>query len=92
MAKKQLDVPGTERKEIREVTDAADSYCEQMTKRVKQSAKEKDAKTALIASMRKHKIDVYRLDDGRTVTLASKDNVKVTSVEQKFDEETGEAA
>ncbi len=81
---KQLAIAGTERKAIKEVNDAAEQYVEQRDKRMKLTEKEKEAKDALIAVMKKHGLAVYRDDDATpplTVVLSSSDQVKVSKVE-----------
>lgn len=89
MAKKQLEIVGTERPSNKEVDLAAEEYVEQRNKRMKLTEKEKDAKTALIAVMKKHKLNVYRdesADPPLTVTLETKDGVKVTEAERPAEE------
>jgi len=90
--KKQMEIPGAERKRVKELDDAAEAYVDQRDKRMAQSEKEKDAKDALIAAMRKNDVLVYRDDDHvppLVVTLVSKDNVKVSEVD---DDSEAEAA
>jgi hypothetical protein len=79
---KQLEVAGTERKTIKEVTDSAENYREQRDKRMKMSKKEREAKVALIGAMRKHKVEIYKDDTcvpPITVIVSTKDDVKVES-------------
>jgi hypothetical protein len=82
MAKNQLPIPGTERKSIAEIDDAAEAYVKERDKRVKQSEREVDAKQALIAVMQKHKVEVYKdpsADPPLIVTVTpGKPGVKVT--------------
>ena len=90
MAKRQLEIAGTERPTIEEVDAAAESYVEQRDKRMHLSEKEKAAKTALIEVMKKHKLSVYRdmsADPPLTVMLEVKDGVKVTEAERAVEEE-----
>lgn len=90
MARKQMSIPGTERKQIKEVNDAAEHYVEQRDKRMGLTEKEHDAKEALIAVMKKHKIETYRDDDVTpplVVTLVpGKDQIKVTEAEYYADD------
>lgn len=87
---RQKTIPGTDHDRIKPLDDKGEAYCIEMQKRVKQSAKEKAAKQDLIEEMKKHGQTTYRLGDGRIITLASKDNVRVTEVEDG--EETPDAA
>lgn len=80
MSKRQAEIPGTERKVIKEVSDAAAGYVTQRDKRMKLSKKEKEAKDALIAAMKKHGVQVYRDTEAVPpflVTVTSTDTVKV---------------
>ncbi len=80
MAKKQLEIAGTERPKHAEIEAAADGYVQERNKRMKLTVKEKAAKVGLIAAMRKHDILVYRDDEHvppLLVTLSSKDDVRV---------------
>lgn len=86
-AKKQLKIPGTEGKAIKEVNDAAEHYVSMRDKRMKLTEKEVEAQTALLAAMKKHNVEVYRDDDASPPLVCTlvpgKDKVKV----QKADEE-----
>ena len=87
---RQIPVPGTERKVVKEVRDAAEGYVVQRDKRMALSKKEKEAKDALIASMRKHKVEVYKDTEASPpfiVTVTSKDNVKVETLGGEEDDE-----
>jgi hypothetical protein len=79
--KKQADLPGMERKTIREVNDAAEAYVDVRDERMKLTEKEVEAKQALISAMQKHELSVYRDDSASpplVVTLVEgKVNVKV---------------
>lgn len=82
--KKQQELPGMERKTVKELDDAAEHYVAMRDIRIRASENESDAKQTLIAAMRKHEILSYRVADGSlVVTLASKDNVKVTEAEEE---------
>lgn len=86
MAKRarQIEVPGTERKVNKEVSEAAETYVEERDKRIALSVKEKAAKTALIEVMKKNNVNVYRDDEADppfVVTISTTDNVKVTEVQ-----------
>lgn len=93
---RQAEIPGTERPRIKEVDDAAEAYVVQRDKRMKLSKKEKEAKTALISVMEKHKIEVYRdTEADLLVTVSEVTNVKVeklkaeeTADETEAEEET----
>ena len=87
---KQIAIAGTERPTVPEVAAAADGYVVERNKRMKLTVKEKASKVALIATMRKHGLTVYRDDDHTPpllVTLSSKDDVRVEEVGAKDDDE-----
>jgi hypothetical protein len=79
--KKQTELPGMERKTIREVNDAAEAYVDARDERMTLTKKEVAAKEALIGAMQKHELNVYRDDTASpplVVTLVEgKVNVKV---------------
>ena len=91
MAKRQGEIPGTERKTVKEIDDAAEAYLEARDKRMKLSEKEKVAKDALISVMKKHSVTVYRDDQVSpplVVTLVpGKDGVQVRAAEDEGDGE-----
>lgn len=68
---KQLVVPGTELKKIKEVDDAAEGYVDVRDRRMKLTKKEVEAKNALIAVMEKHKLLVYRDDSASPPMLVT---------------------
>lgn len=79
---KQTEIPGTERKSIREIEDAAEAVRAARVE-VKDATKARDAKVlTLIAEMRKHGVTTYRWDSDEdeeeiTLDLESKDQVRV---------------
>lgn len=97
MAKKQLAIPGTERRKIADINAAAEGYVDARDKRMKLTEKEVAAKDALIATMKQHKVDVYRDDDvdpPLVVTLKpGKDGVRVEQLEaeEESDDDAGGA-
>lgn len=89
-AKKQTEIPGTERKSIPEVDTQAEVYRAAVLARVKKSKTEKQEKDKLIAVMRKHGLNVYRDDNAVppiVVSLSSTDSVKVTVIKSEGDQE-----
>lgn len=82
---KQNEIPGTERQQIQEIDDAAETYQDAKKKRMKLTEKESEAKIALIAVLRKNKVDVYRDDNASPPLLITlkpgKDGVTVSEVE-----------
>lgn len=83
-AKRQQEIPGTERKSNKEVDAAAEALHEVRTKRMKLSKKEGEAVVTLVSVMRKHNVEIYR-DDSVTPPLLvrlkpGKDTVQVTEV------------
>lgn len=84
MAKRQQEIPGTERKSIKEVDDAAEVYRNARDARMKKSKVEKEKKSDLVNVMLKHGLSVYRDDNAvppLVVSVDVKHNVKVTNVE-----------
>lgn len=86
MAKRQLEIPGTERKEIKEIEDSAEHYRAVRDKRMRMTEMEVAAKTDLIQVMLTHEADlepgedgtkVYRYDDEIVILKSGKVNVKV---------------
>lgn len=87
---RQSTIPGTERKVDAEVAAAGVAYVQQRDKRMGLTKKEKAAKDALIALMRKKKVDVYRDDDANPpviLTLTEKYDVKATKVQEEDEDE-----
>lgn len=90
MAKRQQEIPGTERVVNKEVEARAEVYVKSRNKRIKASEHEVADKAALIAAMQEAKLNVYKDEDhGLIITLHDgKPNVKVQ--EASDDEEAGE--
>ncbi len=88
--KKQLQIAGTEKKSIKEVDLAAESYVEARDERMKLTEKEVEARDSLLAVMQKHKLDLYRDDDASPpllVTIIEGDaKVKVSRLDDDSDE------
>ncbi len=87
MGRKQLAISGTEPKSIKEVDAAAEGYVDARDKRMERTEKEVEARDALIAVMKKHKLDVYRDDSAAPPLLVTlvpgDDRVKVTRVQDE---------
>lgn len=64
MARKQMQIPGTERKEIPDVEKAAEAYREVRDERAELSKREAQKKLELLAVMRANKVTIYRYHDG----------------------------
>lgn len=94
MAKRQAEIPGTERVVDKDVEVCAEVYVKSRNKRIKASEAEVADKTALIEAMRKAKLTVYKDEDhGLVITITpGKPNVKVTEDEPANDDEEAEAA
>ena len=71
---KQTELPGIERKKIKDIEDAAESYVAVHDKRISMTEKEVEAKAALLDAMHKHKLTVYRFDE-RIIEVTPKENV-----------------
>ena len=61
--RKQMQIPGTERKSVPEVEEAAEAYREVRDERCELSRKEKQKKLELLAVMKAHKVKKYKYDD-----------------------------
>lgn len=60
MARKQLEIIGTERANgIKELDAAAEAYVEARDKRMKLTVREVDTREALLSLMEKHKLEQY---------------------------------
>jgi hypothetical protein len=95
--KRQLEVPGTERKKLKEANDAAEAYVDARDTRMRHTEKEVEARDALVAVMEKHHLTVYRDDEADpplVVTLTpGKAKVKVRRADDDDDDaEESEAA
>lgn len=82
---KQTQIPGTERKTIKEIDDAAEAYVEARDKRMKLTEREVEAREALVNAMRRNGLEVYRDDSASPALLVllkpGKDTVKVTTAD-----------
>lgn len=83
----QEEIPGTERKKIQTIEDAADEYYEKVRERLAIQKEESDLKDKLITAMNANHVTQYRLDDGRVAELEHKDVVKVKSAKGEGSEE-----
>lgn len=94
MAKRQAEIPGTERVVDKDVEACAEGYVKSRNKRIKASEAEVVDKAALIEAMKKAKQTVYKDEEhGFIITLTpGKPNVKVTEDEPANDDEEAEAA
>lgn len=85
MAKRQAEIPGTERKTVKELNDCAEAYVDVRDKRMKLTEREGEMKERLVTAMRKHGLEVYRDDDASPPLLVvlkpGKDNVRVTTAD-----------
>ena len=91
MAKKQKDLPGMERKRIKEIDTAAEDLHAKNKKYAKAGEAVKTSKQALIAAMKKHGVEVYK-DESVTPALVvnvtlGKENVKVKQEGAEDDDE-----
>lgn len=88
MARRQQQIPGTERTAIPEIEEAAEAYREVVLERIDLSKKEKLKKHGLIALMNARKIDTYKYDDANGEEIV----VKIAEPEPKVSvKKTGEA-
>lgn len=80
--KKQLKIPGTERKQLKDIEDAAVAYTKARDTRMAHTKKEVAARNVLLAAMKKHKLETYVDEDGAyEVTLTTEEKLRVTDRE-----------
>ena len=84
--KKQLHIVGTEPKRIAELDELGETLVETRETRMKLTSKEVTDAAALVTAMQKHKVDVYKLENGKTLTLDSKTKVKVKTEKDEADD------
>lgn len=96
MAKKQLEIPGTEAERFPEIEEAAENYVKARDKRMRLTEQEVVAKTQLLQILLENESKlspneqgdkVYRYDDEIVILRRGKVNVKVKAV---HDDEDGE--
>lgn len=75
---KQTRIPGTEENLIKEIVDAADDYEELRDKRMEVLKKEVEAKSQLLAVMKKNNLTTYSYEN-KEITITEKEDIKVTS-------------
>lgn len=82
---KQQQIPGTERKTIKEIDDAAEAYVEARDKRMRLTEKEVERREALVNAMKRNGLTIYRDDSASPALLVmlkpGKDVVKVTTAD-----------
>jgi hypothetical protein len=88
-SRKQGELPTLERKKLLEVNAAAEGYVEARDERMKRTETEVEARTALVAVMKKHSLTVYRDDEASPALLVTltpgEDKVKVTRAEEEVE-------
>ena len=82
---RQMDIPGTEDREIKELKDAALDYAEVRDERQQLTAKEVPLKQQLLSLMKKHKKENYKYGGVEIRVVHEKENVKV-KVKKESDE------
>lgn len=80
MAKKRL--PGMEPESIPDLDQAAETYDEAKTQRMKKTQKEKEAKESLLEKMIEHGLERHVTPDGLVVTVTGKKNVRTDRLEE----------
>ena len=86
MSKRQAELPGVERKTLRDVESAADEFIEATDKFKRVGEDKKAAQEKLVMAMQRNKIRSYRYDS-KLLTLEELERVKVKS--DKEDNENG---
>lgn len=77
---KQTNIPGTERKSIAEIDEAAEAYRDARDERMKLTEEERETHEALLEVMKRHGVTdryVYVDDDGDELEVSVADVVKV---------------
>jgi hypothetical protein len=104
MARKQTEIPGTERKRYPALEKKAEAFVETRDKRMRLTEKEHEDKIVLLAAMRERFDDlekddegnavyVYDADDGPVrITCSRTENVTVRKDKPKSEEPEAEAA
>lgn len=88
MAKRQAEIPGTERKVNKKVRAAAEAYVEVRDRRMDLTKEEVDAKAKLVAEMKAAGLTDYVDEDADIeVTISLKEDVKVKRLRPKGEEE-----
>ena len=82
MAPKSKELPGMERKVVKEISDAADKYVDVRDKRIRMLAKEIELKGLLADKMHKHKLAIYGDKDLVVEIIPGKEGIKVRSAEE----------
>lgn len=94
MAKKQLEIPGTERPSIKEIEEAAEVYVDARDKRMRMLEKEIAAKANLLTVLLAHEGEletdgegnrVYSYDEEIVILKPGKRNVKVRALKEAED-------
>lgn len=90
---RQAELPGVERKRIKEIDTAAEAHVIARDARMKLTEEEVETQSALIAVMKKHNLTVYRDEEAvppLIVTLTTgKDKVKITRADKPKAENAG---
>ena len=88
--KRQMQIPGTERKSVPEVEQAAESYREVRDERCELSKREKQKKLELLAVMKAHKVKKYKYDDenGEEIMVSLDDRDPEVNVKRTGEAET----
>jgi hypothetical protein len=94
MGKRQMKIPGTEQRAIKEIDAAAERYVEARDARMELTEKEVELRDRLVDLMRKHKLEVYRDDDAAppllVLLIVGKDKVKVRRESDEAEAEAGD--
>jgi len=89
MTRRQTQIPGTERKSVPEVEEAALGYIEARDERMTHTKREKQKKLELLAVMRAHRVTKYKFDDaeGEELMVSLEDKEPDVSVRKTGDAE-----
>jgi ABC-type Fe3+/spermidine/putrescine transport system ATPase subunit len=90
--RQQQEIPGTEAPKHPEIEEAAETYVAYRDERMDLAVKERESKKALVETMARHGVTMYKFKDGdgaaRTVVAETKVNAKV-SKDRKTKEDEG---
>jgi hypothetical protein len=76
---KQMTIEGTQQNDYPDIEEAADRYREIRDSRMELTKDEVKAKAALLAAMKAHDCEAYKLGDGAIVKVTAKEDVKVNT-------------
>lgn len=80
---RQGRLPGTEDHQIKELHSIGDDYMDARDQRMESGKEEKNLKDAILAIMKRHKIEHYRCDGLEITVVHEKEKIEVKHVEEE---------